>query len=330
MHRIGRVVAALAIQLALVFGILEVAGRVLDPLGISYYPETARFYDDLALGGPLGYQLPPGMDARYWDTAVRTNSLGMRDREVGPKAPGERRIMLLGDSVIFSLGVDYEDSIPWRLEQRLNAGGDGSYRVLNMGVPSYNTEQELLQLENTGLALAPDAVLLMFVPNDVEKMMWVYEKRRDPLANLAQRSYAASVLFVLARELRTALARSGGGGGRGGAATIPADRRAAVDAALTQMTRLLGERGIPFVVVSRGSPGEPHLAMLAELSALRGFRFALLDAAADPNRTTADPMGLVVSRTNTHCNAAGCEAIARSVETILRDAGMLGAAGDAR
>jgi hypothetical protein len=76
-------------------------------------------------------------------------------------------------------------------------------------------------------------------------------------------------------------------------------------------------------VVSRGGEREPHLAMLAELAAAHGFRLALLDAEADPIRTSADPMRLVVSRTNTHCNAAGCEAIARSLEKILRDAGML-------
>lgn len=328
MRKVRGLLVALLVQGLVVLLLLEVAGRALDPVGISYYPETARFYDDLELGGPLGYRLPAGMDGRYWGTAVRTNSLGMRDRELGPKQSGEHRVMLLGDSVIFSLGVEYEDSIPALLEQRLNAGGGNRYRVLNMGVPSYNTEQELIQLETLGLGLQPDAVALMFVPNDIERAMWVYEKRSDPIANLAQRSYAASLLFVTARQFRQAIGGRGGdeAGESAGPARLPPARRAAIEDALSRMTRLLAAQGVPFVVVSRGSPGDAHLDMLREASASSGFRFELLDAEADPHRTSADPMALMVSRTNTHCNARGCDAIATSLERILRDNGMLGAA----
>jgi hypothetical protein len=197
-----------------------------------------------------------------------------------------------------------------------------------MGVPSYNTEQELIQLETLGLALQPDAVVLMFVPNDIERAMWVYEKRSDPIANLAQRSYAASLLFVTARQFRQVIGGRGGdeAGESAGTAKLPPARRAAIEDALSRMTRLLAAQGVPFVVVSRGSPGDAHLDMLREASASSGFRFELLDAEADPHRTSADPMTLMVSRTNTHCNAQGCEAIAASLERILRDKGMLGAA----
>lgn len=327
MRKLGRLLFILLVQGLVVLLLLEVIGRAMDPVGISYYPETARFYDDLELGGPLGYRLPANMDGRYWGTTVRTNSLGMRDRELGPKQDGEHRVMLLGDSVIFSLGVEYEDSIPAHLERRLNAGGGSRYRVLNMGVPSYNTEQELIQLETLGPGLQPDAVMLMFVPNDIERAMWVYEKRSDPVANLAQRSYAASLLFVTVRQLRQAIGGRGSdeAGESAAPARLPPARRAAIEAALSRMTQLLAAQGVPFVVVSRGAPGDAHLDMLREASASSGFRFELLDAEADPHRTTADPMTLMVSRTNTHCNARGCDAIAASLEQILRDKGMLGA-----
>lgn len=329
MSTLSRLLALTAIQLAIAFALLEVVGRFLDPLGISYYPETARFYDDLELGGPLGYRLPAHMHGKYWGTTVETNALGMRDREVRQKAPGEYRLMLLGDSVIFSLGVEYEDSIPYRLEQLLNEDVQPGlhYRVLNMGVPSYNTEQELTQLEATGLSLLPDAVALMFVPNDLEKKMWVYEKRSNPIADLAQRSYAASLLFVLARQIRGLVggsARSADGEAATASRSPARDgaRWRAVDTALTQMTDLLRGRGIPFLLISRGSPNDAHVQILRELSGLRGFRFELLDAQADPHRA-ANPQSLIVSRTNSHCNARGCDAIARSLRRLLGANGLL-------
>ncbi len=81
--------------------------RLLNPMGISYYPETARLLDELIIEEPIGYRLPPGLEGRYHGVDVRINALGMRDRPVMPeKEPGEFRILVMGDSVIFSIGVD--------------------------------------------------------------------------------------------------------------------------------------------------------------------------------------------------------------------------------
>jgi hypothetical protein len=62
-------------------------------------------------------------------------------------ADNEFRILLLGDSGAFGLGVADEDTYSSRLEQQLNRDADGmTYRVINMGVPSYNTEEELIPI----------------------------------------------------------------------------------------------------------------------------------------------------------------------------------------
>jgi hypothetical protein len=54
--------------------------------------------------------------------------------------------MLIGHSVVLSLGFEYEESVPAQLERLLNkqAAPGTRYRTLNMGVPSYNAEQELV------------------------------------------------------------------------------------------------------------------------------------------------------------------------------------------
>ena len=69
-------------QIITFFVIVELGARLLDPLGISYYPETARLLDQMIIEEPIGYRLPPGLEGRYHGVDVRINALGMRDRPV--------------------------------------------------------------------------------------------------------------------------------------------------------------------------------------------------------------------------------------------------------
>ena len=159
--RAGRWIALVVLQLFVVLVVLEGIARVFDPLGISYYPEMARYLDSLVLEEPIGYRNRPGLQDRFFGVPVSINSLGLRDREVQDKAAGEFRILVMGDSVPFGIGVRYEDSFPHQLETLLQERQPTvRFRTLNMGVPSYNTEQELFQLRSLGLTLKPDAALL--------------------------------------------------------------------------------------------------------------------------------------------------------------------------
>ena len=163
-RRIMRRLAEAAAVLAIFLLLLEAVGRLADPLGISYYPETAKYLDTMIIEEPIGYRNRPNLKGQFWGAPVTINSLGLRDREVSLEpADNEFRILLLGNSGAFGLGVADEDTYSSRLEQQLNRDADGmTYRVINMGVPSYNTEQELIQLQSLGLSLDPDLVLLMF------------------------------------------------------------------------------------------------------------------------------------------------------------------------
>jgi lysophospholipase L1-like esterase len=323
--QIRRFSAITALQVALTILVLEVVARVVDPLGISYYPETARFLDRLQLGGPLGYQLPPHMDERFWGVRVRTNSLGLRDHEVPrEKPPGEFRVVMLGDSAVFSLGVENEDSIPAQLERLLNrrAPANTRYRSLNLGVPSYNTEQELIQLERLGLDLDPDAIVLYFATNDIEPKMWVYEKRRNRVINCAQRSFSASIAYVLFQRIRAYLR---GAEQRIQYASYAAGnpRWQAIESSLRRMAGLLSERNIPFLVVSAGPADAPHMLLLRELASSAGFRIEQLDGSIDPE-WAADPERFVNSATDRHCNPRGCHIMAVHIARFLRDSGALG------
>lgn len=306
-RRLGRLALFGFVQLALAVATLEVVGRIADPLGVSYYPKTAAYLDTLVREEPLGYRNRPGLEGRFWGAPVRINSLGLREREIETPAPnGEYRILVLGDSVPFGVGVSYEESIPHRLEELLNAShrGNARFRTINMGVPSYNTEQELIQLETLGLGLDPDAALLFFAPNDVQPKTWVLDKRANPLVDMAQRSYAASLLTILYYRARAALALPDG---RIALEQFERDhpRWQAIASALGEIAATCRERGMPFVLFCELDPEEALLSLLQEAGRRGGFPVINLTPWEDPRWLAEDPRRFRNSATDSHPNAAG-------------------------
>jgi len=96
-------------------------------------------------------------------TPIRINSLGLRDREYGPKPSGVRRVLVLGDSITAGYGVREESTFVKIAERKLNEN-DPKHRweIVNAGVPGYSTEQELELLRAVGRELEPNTVLVAF------------------------------------------------------------------------------------------------------------------------------------------------------------------------
>ena len=114
----------------------------------------------------------PRASVMAWGEELRTNDLGFRDAadSIGPKAPGEYRVVVLGDSFTVAAGVPFKDTFTQRLQRP-------GYRVLNLAVGGYNIVQSALVLEEVGLALEPDLLLVALFPdNDFE--MLTYEENR--------------------------------------------------------------------------------------------------------------------------------------------------------
>ena len=115
-------------------------------------------------------KLAPNYDGWFAGVPVRTNALGFRDdREYSlEKRSNTFRIVVLGDSVTFGHGSVYAHSYPRLLETHLKAWKPGvDWQVWNLGVPGYNTSQELAYLLEVGPAYRPDLVIVGFYPNDV-------------------------------------------------------------------------------------------------------------------------------------------------------------------
>lgn len=116
----------------------------------------------------------PSLSFRYSDEGdawVSINRHGQRDIERDQGKSGDTwRIAVLGDSYAEAFQVDLEETFWNLLETKLNECGafDKRVEVLNFGVSSYGTAQELLTLRHRVWPFHPDLVLLAFLTgNDV-------------------------------------------------------------------------------------------------------------------------------------------------------------------
>lgn len=117
----------------------------------------------------LGWRLRENWTGRWeWTAGLsHINPQGLRDDQpVEVKKPGERRLLVLGDSVTFGAKVRTEETYCKRLEAHLAEAGK-PWRVLNGGVTGYDPAQEADWLERIGLGLEPDALAIGFCWNDV-------------------------------------------------------------------------------------------------------------------------------------------------------------------
>jgi len=111
--------------------------------------------------------MKPDATVLAWGKELRTNALGFRDRaaEIPPKRPGEFRIVVLGDSFTVSAGVELDRIYTSALERRLSERFPG-VRIINLAVGGYNIVQYAYVLEEVGLGLEPDMVLVGVFPDN--------------------------------------------------------------------------------------------------------------------------------------------------------------------
>jgi len=119
------------------------------------------------------YAMRPGAEASVDGWTFRVSSHRTRGADFPREKPaGERRLLCLGDSFAFGLWADEQETLGGHLVRLANAaeaerGSSERWRALELGVPGYDSAQQLAALEQDGLALEPDVVVLYFNTNDI-------------------------------------------------------------------------------------------------------------------------------------------------------------------
>lgn len=156
-----------------------VAGQAARVSSSQFNPEYSMDRFDPELGWvPMG---------NYHSDAVNTTSDGLRGKREHPsaKVDGEKRIVVIGDSLTFGEGARDEDVYTEILGALL-----GGVRVINLGVHGYGTDQQYLRLRRLGFRYNPDLVIVGVYGPDIDRNV------------LAFRDYAKPVFRVVSGALQ--------------------------------------------------------------------------------------------------------------------------------
>jgi len=230
----------------------------------AYGRALARYSHELValLPPPRYYRCHPNLelaatiegDGQTTRVVYHTDAEGWRRQPSVPATPATRRVLCLGDSYTFGLAVDDADTYPARLQADLRQRGL-DVAVENLGVPGYDTEQELHTLHEVFGAMAPHAVVVGYVMNDAEPTVMVppapqerFRYCRSWLLEACRPAIAAAALVLVSDRPCTTLCRvEAARDYRTSFAWSSPKWRASRDA-LVAMHAFLEARGVPLLV----------------------------------------------------------------------------------
>ena len=148
------------VGLALI-GALLVAEIALRLLVVQEGKRLATYDADLGWRGrPNGIGVYVRSTDNIW-IPFHYNALGFRDDDVLPKASDGKRLLILGDSFVESLEVDYPQTFGSRVKASIH-NRDPRWDVTLIGSQGYSTAQELIAFRKYHSLVDLDVVLLCF------------------------------------------------------------------------------------------------------------------------------------------------------------------------
>ncbi len=161
----------LIVTISIILFIGEAFARIFYKDMADYNTEMWRYASEVKMKSddPLVSHVHiPNKEADLYGVHVKINSKGLRDYEYDYNKKGDVfRILVIGDSVTFGWGTEFEDIYSKRLEKKLNEGLR-KYEVINTGVGNYNSVMEAIFLRNEGLKYDPDMIIVGYYINDAE------------------------------------------------------------------------------------------------------------------------------------------------------------------
>jgi peptidoglycan/LPS O-acetylase OafA/YrhL len=113
------------------------------------------------------------LNYRYHYT-IQTNSYGLIGKEINYSCKNENnyRIFVIGDAFTMPEALNYTESYPYLLEQKLNQGkSEKKFEVINGGVTGFGPKQSYNQLLKYFNIIKPNLVIYQFFINEFEDVM---------------------------------------------------------------------------------------------------------------------------------------------------------------
>jgi lysophospholipase L1-like esterase len=249
------------------------------------------------------------------DFVFSTNAEGLRSPPLQP--PGTRiRILAIGDSTTFGLGVGDHETWPAQLEALLNArAGAPRYAVINAGVIGYSSYQGLRYLEQRGLALGPALVIATFGNNDWAFWGSMPDRVKGEAWKVYEPGWWPPKLYGLFHFVRLSRPYADG-------QETPARPRLS-EAEYAEVLRAMHARcasqGVPLLLI-----GWPEAAQIAAADpAPRHYQAITRRVAAEVGAVHLDlyaallPLGQGAFLDEIHASAAGCRAVAETLAPVV-------------
>lgn len=244
----------------------------------------------------LGFRVRPNVQRIFRTRSdeaylVETNSLGYRDSEsVLVRDQTRKRVVLMGSSTPFGLGVGQDDIFPEVIETI-----HPSIEIVNLSLPGTALDQHSLLLQDEGLAYEPDLVLVMLTLLDARETFWPYQimankpkswlkydrgeiEIRPPPKGMLPRFLSSSFVSQRALQFGLSLLVLTGDTQKDtlneepflfGQVLTSQQRCLAIRLLLQHDRKLCADRRIPYVVVYLPTPGEIKYPGGAEVARLR-------------------------------------------------------------
>lgn len=106
----------------------------------------------------------------YSEVAYAINSAGFRSPEFTiPRDtfPRPRRVLLLGDSFLFGIFLENDQTISAKIQQQLGTG----FEVFNLAIPGWGLDQMFQAYSQYVQRIQPDIVLLFYIDDDISRLV---------------------------------------------------------------------------------------------------------------------------------------------------------------
>ncbi|MEO8360361.1 MAG: HEAT repeat domain-containing protein [Vicinamibacteria bacterium] len=188
---------ALALASTLVFaGLIEGTARVFEPPPVQrqeyLWDWTERFKDSEFYTLEKGEGYPPSEE---------NNVDGLRDASRPVETTdGLRRVVILGDSVVFGHGLESSEAFPALMERKSREMGYFA-DVFNVALPGWSTHQERLAYERIARKYKPSIVILAVCLNDFAELQ-INLSKPPPGALLTLFKHSATVRMAMGASRR--------------------------------------------------------------------------------------------------------------------------------